>query len=50
VKEIKRLRWRKVAYLNWILKADAERDLESVERGREGGRLGGVKIALLWRE
>jgi hypothetical protein len=44
------LRWRKVAYLNWILKADAERDLKSVERGREGGRLGGVKIALLWRE
>jgi hypothetical protein len=46
------LRWRKIAYLDWILKVDAERDLKSVERGREGegGRFGGVKIVLLWRE
>lgn len=35
MKEIKRLRWRKIAYLDWILKTDAERDLKSVER--EGG-------------
>jgi len=49
LKEIKRLRWRKIAYLDWILKADAERDLKSVER-EGGGRLGGVKIVLLWRE